>query len=61
MSEKSDGTCIYFRGIEDCLCNNDPDDPGECIYENGIEPLNPELTCKYYETLKKQSQASTQM
>ena len=40
--------CIHFRGIEDCLCNNDPDDPGECIYENGIETENVQMKCKYY-------------
>lgn len=53
MRERTDKTCIYFRGIEDCICNNDPDDPGECIYEDGIEPPNPAAPCKYYETLNK--------
>jgi hypothetical protein len=41
--------CIYFEGLDECTCNNDPDDPGECVYENGIEPENPAPICKYYE------------
>lgn len=40
--------CIYFRGAEYCLCNNAYDDPGECIYENGVEPPNPALPCPHY-------------
>ena len=40
--------CIYFRNLEDCLCNNDPDDPGECIYENGIETKQDVTKCRYY-------------
>ena len=40
--------CAYYREIGECLCNNDPDDPGECVYENGIEPKNPAIKCKFY-------------
>ena len=40
--------CVYFRGIEDCLCNNDPDNPGECFYTNGIETEYLAITCKHY-------------
>jgi|GEM_PF-1399749 len=42
--------CIHFRNLDECLCNNDPDDPGECVYENGIEPPRPDPKCKWYET-----------
>jgi hypothetical protein len=40
--------CIYFQGIEDCACNNPPDNPGECIYERGIEPEKPAIKCRHY-------------
>lgn len=40
--------CTHFGGIGDCYCNNDSDNPGECVYENGIEPNNPAALCKYY-------------
>jgi len=40
--------CIFFRAIADCTCNNAPDNPGECMYEHGIEPANPMLKCNYY-------------
>jgi len=46
---KPKGTaCVYFDGIEDCTCNNDPDDPGECVYEGGVEPKRPDPKCRYY-------------
>jgi hypothetical protein len=41
-------TCIHFRGLDDCLKNNHPDDSGECVYENGVEPKNPVSRCKRY-------------
>jgi len=48
MYNRPDLTCVYFHGISDCLFNNDPDDPGECVYEQGIEPRNPAVQCKFY-------------
>jgi len=53
MRKKEKETCIYFKGFEDCHCNNHPDDPGECVYEKGIEPKNPALRCPHYKSLGK--------
>jgi len=39
--------CRWHHHIENCLCNNVPDDPGDCIYEDGIYHGGDE--CKYYE------------
>ena len=45
---KMKSPCVYFKGVEDCTCNNHPDEPGECVYENGIEPAKPAAKCKWY-------------
>ena len=50
-------TCIYYRALGDCLCNNDPDDCGECIYENGVEPLTAKIKCKYYKIAEVQNES----
>lgn len=42
-------TCVYFRELDLCTCNNDPDDPGECIYQSGIETAQSAMRCKYFE------------
>lgn len=55
MRNDKNAICVYFKEFEDCYCNNPPDDPGECIYENGIEPKTPELCCPYYKPLKERS------
>jgi len=45
--------CIHHRGFDDCACNNEePEDLGECIYENGIPPDNPQILCPHYEACK---------
>lgn len=50
--KKVKGRCVYFKGLEDCTLNNDPDDPGDCVYEGGIEPENPAAKCKWYKESK---------
>ena len=44
--------CKHFKGIDECHCNNDPYEPGECVYDEGIEPAKPSAQCKYYEERK---------
>lgn len=51
-NEKRDRQCIYYHGIDECKCNNDPDDYGDCIYEDGIETKNVDLKCKHYKPFK---------
>jgi len=48
-SKRKGFPCIYFEGLDACTCNNDPDDPGECVYEKGIEPEKPAAKCKHYQ------------
>ena len=48
-SKKRNGQCIHFRDLESCACNNDPDDMGECIYDDGIQRENVGVKCKYYD------------
>lgn len=40
--------CFHFKNPDECYCNNDYDNPGECVYENGIEPQNPAARCLSY-------------
>ena len=44
--------CIHYQDFGECLCNNDPDDPGECVYEDGIEKSYNAIQCKHYEIKK---------
>lgn len=49
---KIEEKCVYFKNNENCTCNNELDEPGECFYENGIEPKNPSLKCPYFKTVE---------
>lgn len=51
QSNKSEKvSCMYYKHFDECTLNNDSDDPGDCVYENGIEPETPAIKCKYHET-----------
>jgi len=48
MADLSKSQCIYFRNLNECACNNDIDEYGECVYRHGVEPKNPNVKCKWY-------------
>ena len=53
--EERVGPCVYFKNLDECYCNNEQDDPGECIYEGGIEPPNSQMKCKHFKTAGERS------
>ena len=48
MNNLKNGQCKHYHHIGECTCNNDPDDYGDCIFEDGIRPRKPDLDCKHY-------------